>query len=96
MTGLEPSTPINKTTNKETTNQKTTNQSIIDGHLSALKELLKEPGNRDFIKPLLLNFNDEDEDTDDEVEEVVKEKNKEKAVVTSPKDKGKAIATDDD
>nr|GEX84679.1 reverse transcriptase domain-containing protein [Tanacetum cinerariifolium] len=40
------------------------------GHLSALKELLNEPGNHDLIKPLLLNFNDEDEDTDDEVEEV--------------------------
>ncbi|GJS00614.1 reverse transcriptase domain-containing protein [Tanacetum coccineum] len=89
-------TPINKTTNKETPSQNTTNQSVIEGQLSALKELLKEPSNRDLIKPLLLNFNDEDEGTDDEVDEVVKEKNKEKAVVTSPKDKGKAIATDDD
>ncbi|GKB89732.1 hypothetical protein Tco_0962004, partial [Tanacetum coccineum] len=70
--------------------------SIIEGHHFALKELLKEPGNRDLIKPLLLNFNDEDEDTDDEVEEVVKAKNQEKAIVTSPKYKGKAITTDDD
>nr|GEV06775.1 hypothetical protein [Tanacetum cinerariifolium] len=96
MTGPEPSTPINKTTNKETPSQNTTNQSVIEGHLSALKEVLKEPGNRDLIKPLLLNFNDEDEGTDDEVEEVVKKKKKEKVIATSPKDKGKVVATDDD
>ncbi|GJS21060.1 reverse transcriptase domain-containing protein, partial [Tanacetum coccineum] len=68
--------------------------SIIEGHLSALKELLKEPSNRDLIKPLLLNFNDQDEDVDDEVEEVFK-RNKEKAVMTNPKDKGKVVAMDD-
>ncbi|GJY85279.1 hypothetical protein Tco_0499305 [Tanacetum coccineum] len=96
MTGPEPSTPINKTISKETPNQNTTNQNIIEGHLFALKELLKEPGNYDLIKPLLLNFNGEDEDVDDEVEEVVKAKNKEKVVVTGPKDKGKAVITDDD
>ncbi|GKF06858.1 hypothetical protein Tco_0037526 [Tanacetum coccineum] len=93
MTGPKPSTPINKTTNKETPSQNTTNQSVIEGQLSALKELLKEPSNRDLIKPLLLNFNDEDEGTDDEVDEVVKTKEKERTVTTSPKDKGKAIAT---
>ncbi|GJW41863.1 hypothetical protein Tco_0070662 [Tanacetum coccineum] len=69
-------------------------KSIIEGHLSALKELLKEPSNRDLIKPLLLNFNDQDEDVDDEVEEVFK-RNKEKAVMTNPKDKGKVVAMDD-
>nr|GEW29323.1 hypothetical protein [Tanacetum cinerariifolium] len=46
MTGPEPSIPTNKTTKKETPNQNTTDQSIIEGHLSALKELLKEPGEK--------------------------------------------------
>nr|GEU48592.1 hypothetical protein [Tanacetum cinerariifolium] len=45
---------------------------------------------------MLLNFNDENEGTDDEVEEVVKTKSKEKTGATRPKDKGKAVATDDD
>nr|GEW10216.1 reverse transcriptase domain-containing protein [Tanacetum cinerariifolium] len=48
----------------------TANQSKIEGHLSALKELLKELSNCDLIKPMLLDFNDEDEDTDEEIEEI--------------------------
>nr|GEW81032.1 hypothetical protein [Tanacetum cinerariifolium] len=53
MAGLEPITPLNE----GTSNQNTT-KSIIEGYVSALKELLKEPSNQDLIKPMLLDFDD--------------------------------------
>ncbi|GJR92188.1 hypothetical protein Tco_0264362 [Tanacetum coccineum] len=68
----------------------------IEGHLSALKELLKEPSNRDLIKPMLLDFNDEDEHTDEEIEEVVRKKGNEKAATANPGAKGKAVVADED
>ncbi|GJU58032.1 reverse transcriptase domain-containing protein [Tanacetum coccineum] len=53
MVGSDPITPLNKgTSNRSAT------KSIIEGHVSALKELLKEPSNRDIIKPMLLDFDD--------------------------------------
>ncbi|GJY18336.1 hypothetical protein Tco_0389827 [Tanacetum coccineum] len=52
MAGPEPITPLNEGTSNQTT------KSIIEGHVSALKELLKEPSNRDIIKPMLLDFDD--------------------------------------
>ncbi|GJZ04185.1 reverse transcriptase domain-containing protein [Tanacetum coccineum] len=76
MTGPEPITPLNKET---TSNQgDTITRTIIEGHLSTLKEFLKEQSNHDFIRPMLLDFGDEIRDADDEVEEVVKKKDKEK------------------
>ncbi|GJW13912.1 reverse transcriptase domain-containing protein [Tanacetum coccineum] len=59
MAGPEPIT----SSNEGTSNQ---NKSIIEGHVSALKELLKEPRNRDLIKPMLLDF-DEIQDVSDEL-----------------------------
>ncbi|GJY13307.1 hypothetical protein Tco_0382616 [Tanacetum coccineum] len=38
----------------------------MEDHLSSLKELLKQQNNRDLIKPMLLNFNEEIQDNDDE------------------------------
>ncbi|GJZ06229.1 hypothetical protein Tco_0540022 [Tanacetum coccineum] len=58
-----------------------TTQSIIEGHLSALKELLKQQGNRDLIKPMLLNFNDDSQDTDDEKNETNKGGDKGKKIL---------------
>ncbi|GKA78428.1 reverse transcriptase domain-containing protein [Tanacetum coccineum] len=46
MTGPDPVTPQNRTGDEGTSNQNNTNKSIIEGHLSALKELLKEPSNQ--------------------------------------------------
>ncbi|GKF75882.1 hypothetical protein Tco_0225326, partial [Tanacetum coccineum] len=57
---------------------------IIEEHLSALKEFLKEQSNHDLIKPMILDFGDEFRDTDDEVAEVIKKK-----------DKGKTTTNDD-
>ncbi|GKC70728.1 hypothetical protein Tco_1116611 [Tanacetum coccineum] len=85
MTGPIPVTPLNPSRNKGTSSQDTTTQSIIKGHLSALKELLKEQSNCDLIKPMLLNFNDDTQDTDDEIIKINK-----------GKDKGKATVTDED
>ncbi|GJR01517.1 hypothetical protein Tco_0524501 [Tanacetum coccineum] len=74
--------PITPTNDAQTSNQKNiTTQSIIEGHLSAPKELLKEKSNRDLMRPILLNFDDEIQDTDDEVMEVVKKKGKEKITI---------------
>ncbi|GKB49582.1 reverse transcriptase domain-containing protein, partial [Tanacetum coccineum] len=61
--------------NEGTTNQNTT-RDIIEGHLSALKELLKEPNNRNLIKPLLLDFDDIQDVSDDEIQGDVKGKAK--------------------
>ncbi|GKD10978.1 hypothetical protein Tco_1190663 [Tanacetum coccineum] len=72
MTGPILVTPLNPSRNKGTSSQDTTTQSIIDGHMSALKELLKEQSNCDLIKPMLLNFNDDTQDTDDEIIEINK------------------------
>nr|GEW31079.1 hypothetical protein [Tanacetum cinerariifolium] len=96
MTDPKPSTPINEATNKGTSNQNTANRSIIEGHLFALKELLKELSNRDLIKPMLLDLNDEDEDTDEEIEEVVWKKNKAKATTENSGNKGKGVVADED
>ncbi|GKC59323.1 reverse transcriptase domain-containing protein [Tanacetum coccineum] len=38
-------------------------------HISALKELLKEPNNRNLIKPMLLDFEDSHDVSDDEVQD---------------------------
>ncbi|GJW61816.1 hypothetical protein Tco_0111151 [Tanacetum coccineum] len=71
MAGPEPMTLLNE----GTSNQNTT-KSIIEGHVSALKELLKEPSNRDLIKPMLLDFDDIQDDRDEEIK--VNKKGKEK------------------
>nr|GEW58139.1 putative polyprotein [Tanacetum cinerariifolium] len=85
MTGPNPVTLLNRTGDKGTSNHNNTNRSIIEGHLSTLKELLKEPATCDLIKPILLNFNDDGQYTDKEVKELNKRK-----------DKGKAMANDED
>ncbi|GJS24913.1 hypothetical protein Tco_0453545 [Tanacetum coccineum] len=79
MTGPEPSTPLNEGTSNQ---NNTTTQSIIEGHVSALKELLNEQSNHDLINPMLLNFSDDIQDTDDEIIEINKKKEKGKATVT--------------
>ncbi|GKB68429.1 hypothetical protein Tco_0929841, partial [Tanacetum coccineum] len=71
MAGPKPVTPPNE----GTTSQNTT-KDIIEGHLSALKELLKEPSNRNLIKPMLLDFDDIQDVSDDEVQDDVKGKAK--------------------
>ncbi|GKC98100.1 hypothetical protein Tco_1168375 [Tanacetum coccineum] len=45
-------------------------------HISALKELLKEPNNRNLIKPMLLDFEDSHDVSDDEVQDNGKGKTK--------------------
>ncbi|GKG21042.1 hypothetical protein Tco_0380843, partial [Tanacetum coccineum] len=100
MAGPEPSPPVNKRRNEETPNQRTPNQntadkSIIEGHLTTLRELLKEPSNWELIKPMLLDFSDDTQDTDEEVKEIVK-KNKERTDKANPKDKGKVVVADED
>ncbi|GJW09110.1 reverse transcriptase domain-containing protein, partial [Tanacetum coccineum] len=50
-------------------------KSILEGHVSALKELLKEPSNRDLIKPMLLDFDIQDV-SDEEIEDGPKGKAK--------------------
>ncbi|GJX06550.1 reverse transcriptase domain-containing protein [Tanacetum coccineum] len=50
------------------TSSQNATKSIIEGHISALKELLKEPTNRDLIKPMLLDFDDVQDVSDDKVE----------------------------
>nr|GEZ21607.1 hypothetical protein [Tanacetum cinerariifolium] len=72
MPGLEPITLLNE----GNSNQNTT-KSIIEGHLSTLKELLKEPRNRELIKPMLLDFDDIQDVSDEEIE--VNEKGKAEA-----------------
>ncbi|GKD40318.1 hypothetical protein Tco_1260525 [Tanacetum coccineum] len=79
MTGPEPSTPLNEGTSNQ---NNTTTQSIIEGHVSALKELLNEQSNHDLINPMHLNFSDDIQDTDDEIIEINKKKEKGKATVT--------------
>ncbi|GJZ52141.1 reverse transcriptase domain-containing protein [Tanacetum coccineum] len=54
---------------------------IIEGNVSALKELLKEQRNRDLIKPMLLNFGDDFQDTGDEIIKSNKKKEKGKETV---------------
>ncbi|GJU45089.1 reverse transcriptase domain-containing protein [Tanacetum coccineum] len=71
MAGPEPVTPPNE----GTTSQNTT-KDIIEGHLSALKELLKEPSNRNLIKPMLLDFDGIQDVSNDEVQDDVKGKAK--------------------
>nr|GEW00492.1 reverse transcriptase domain-containing protein [Tanacetum cinerariifolium] len=71
MVGPVPITPLNE----GTLNQKTT-KSIIEGHVSALKELLKEPSNRGLIKLMLLDFDDIQDISHEETE--VNTKGKEK------------------
>ncbi|GJW59826.1 hypothetical protein Tco_0109161 [Tanacetum coccineum] len=67
MAGPKPSTPINERRSEETPNQNATDKSVIERHLTTLKE----PSNRELIKPMLLDFNDDAEDTDEEVEETL-------------------------
>ncbi|GJS97288.1 reverse transcriptase domain-containing protein [Tanacetum coccineum] len=71
MAGPEPITPPNE----GTTSQNTT-KDIIEGHLSALKELLKESSNQNLIKPMLLDFDNIQDVNDDEVQDDVKGKAK--------------------
>ncbi|GJY09252.1 reverse transcriptase domain-containing protein [Tanacetum coccineum] len=52
------------------------NKNIIEGHISALKEFLKEPNNRNLIKPMLLDFEDSHDINDDEVQDNGKGKTK--------------------
>ncbi|GJX94952.1 hypothetical protein Tco_0349538 [Tanacetum coccineum] len=71
MAGPEPITPLNE----GTSNQNTT-KSIIEGHVSALNELLKEPSNRDLIKPMLLDFDSIQDVSDEDIEVNKKGKSK--------------------
>ncbi|GJV72735.1 hypothetical protein Tco_1492730 [Tanacetum coccineum] len=68
--GPEPITPFNEGTSNQNS------KSIIEGHVSALKELLKEPSNRDLIKPMLLDFDDIQGVSDEEIEDGAKGKAK--------------------
>nr|GEV05221.1 reverse transcriptase domain-containing protein [Tanacetum cinerariifolium] len=70
MADPEPITPLNEGTSSQNA------QSIIEGHVSALKELLKEPDNRNLIKPILLDFDDIQDVSDEEIEGGVKGKAK--------------------
>ncbi|GKC28113.1 hypothetical protein Tco_1035407 [Tanacetum coccineum] len=67
----KPITPLN-----EGASNQTTTKSIIEGHVSALKELLKEPSNQDLIKPMLLDFDDIQDVSDEEIEVNMKGKAK--------------------
>ncbi|GKC12299.1 hypothetical protein Tco_1009081 [Tanacetum coccineum] len=49
---------------------------VRNRHVSALKELLKEPSNRNLIKPMLLDFDEIQEVNDDEVQNDAKGKTK--------------------
>ncbi|GJR00256.1 hypothetical protein Tco_0523240 [Tanacetum coccineum] len=60
MAGPKPITPLNKGSSNQ-------NKSIIEGHVSALKELLKEPSNQDLIKPMLLDVDDIQDDGDERI-----------------------------
>ncbi|GJU97605.1 hypothetical protein Tco_1326876 [Tanacetum coccineum] len=62
MAGPKPITPLNE----GTSNQNTT-KSFIEGHISALKKLLKEPNKLDLIKPMLLDFDDVQDVSDYEI-----------------------------
>nr|GEV26724.1 reverse transcriptase domain-containing protein [Tanacetum cinerariifolium] len=70
MAGLEPITPHNEGTSNQNS------KSIIEGHASALKEPLKEPSNRDLIKPMLLDFDNVQDVSDEEIEDGAKGKEK--------------------
>ncbi|GJS71892.1 reverse transcriptase domain-containing protein [Tanacetum coccineum] len=61
--------------NEGTSNQNTT-KSIIKGHVLALKELLKEPSNRDLIKSMLIDFDDIQDIIDEEIKGNMKGKAK--------------------
>nr|GEW86935.1 reverse transcriptase domain-containing protein [Tanacetum cinerariifolium] len=85
ITGPDPVTPSNHTRYEGNSGQDNTNRSILEGHLLALKELLKETGNNDLIKLILLNFSDDGQDIDEEIEEIDKRK-----------DRGKVTMNDED
>nr|GEV08323.1 reverse transcriptase domain-containing protein [Tanacetum cinerariifolium] len=68
MAGPQPITPLNEGTSNQNS------KSIIEGHVSALKELLKEPSNLNLIKPMLLDFDDIQDVSNDEVQDDVKGK----------------------
>ncbi|GKC83859.1 reverse transcriptase domain-containing protein [Tanacetum coccineum] len=70
MAGPEPITPFNEGTSNQNS------KSIIEGHVSALKELLKEPNNRNLIKSMLLDFDDVQDVSDEEIEDGSKRKAK--------------------
>ncbi|GKC54448.1 hypothetical protein Tco_1077193 [Tanacetum coccineum] len=70
MAGPELITPLNEGTSNQNS------KSIIEGHVSALKELLKEPINRNLIKPMLLDFDDSHDISDDEIQDNKKGKAK--------------------
>nr|GEV08707.1 reverse transcriptase domain-containing protein [Tanacetum cinerariifolium] len=70
MAGPEPITHLNEGTSSQNA------KSIIEGHVSALKELLKEPNNRNLIKPILLDFDDIQDVSDEEIEGGMKGKAK--------------------
>ncbi|GJR63755.1 hypothetical protein Tco_1505917 [Tanacetum coccineum] len=71
MAGPEPITPLN-----EGTSHQNATKSIIEGHVSVLKELLKEPSNRDLIKPMLLDFDDIQDVSNEDIEVNTKGKTK--------------------
>nr|GEV21185.1 reverse transcriptase domain-containing protein [Tanacetum cinerariifolium] len=70
MAGLEPISALNEGASNQTT------KSIIEGRVSALKELLKEPRNRDIVKPMLLDFDDVQDVSDEEIKGDMKGKGK--------------------
>nr|GEY02109.1 reverse transcriptase domain-containing protein [Tanacetum cinerariifolium] len=70
MAGPEPITPLNEGTSSQNA------KSIIEGHVSAIKEILKEPDNQNLIKPILLDFDDIQDVSDEEIKGGMKEKAK--------------------
>ncbi|GKE98367.1 hypothetical protein Tco_0021718 [Tanacetum coccineum] len=70
MAGPEPVTLLNEGTSNQNA------RSIIEGHISSLKELLKEPSNRDLLKPMLLDFDNVQDVSDEEIEDDMKGKEK--------------------
>nr|GEV51929.1 hypothetical protein [Tanacetum cinerariifolium] len=66
----EPITPLNEGTSSQNA------KSIIEGHVSALKEILKEPDNQNLIKPILLDFDDIQDVSDKEIKGGMKRKAK--------------------
>nr|GEU85800.1 reverse transcriptase domain-containing protein [Tanacetum cinerariifolium] len=66
----EPIIPLNKGTSNQNS------KSIIEGHVSALKELQKDPSNQELIKPMLLDFDDVQDVSDEKIKDSAKEKEK--------------------
>ncbi|GKD96656.1 hypothetical protein Tco_1380553 [Tanacetum coccineum] len=87
LLGPDLTTPLNQSGGGETFGRNNENppdtRSNMEGHISALKELLKQPSNHDLIKPMLQDFSDEIQDTDEEDREAERVNVRGKAVVAN-------------